>query len=272
MTIGNNNNLNNAKDLKSQLSNLERQLISFKIIDRQGINKGIVKDVYYDSDGNINLLIELINAKEELGLRRLGYQDIQQIELEDKSLVSSLSHQQLENLAIYQPAPSYIENAVEESSNYNNYGMNPDSDISHQSVDSENINLSLLEEKLKVIRHKRKLGEVVVRKKVETRIAKIPLRREKLIIERIGKNPEQLTEVIISEDKINGFDYDKLEPANSQPSKIARTKYISLEKAQSIIENIAALSPTEKPKIRLEVVTNNSNLQQQYREICDRDL
>ena len=270
MTIGNSNNLNNAEDLKSQLSNLERQLISFKIIDCQGTSRGTIKDIYYDSDGNINLLIELADIENKLSLRRLEYQDICQIEIENKSLVSSLSHQQLEDLPIYQPVPNHIKDDLE-SSNYNDYGMNSNSDISQSSADSENIKLSLLEEKLKVTRQKHKLGEVVVRKKVETRIAKIPLRREKLIIERIGKNPEQLTEVIISEDKIDGFNYDELEPANVQP-QTAKTKYISLEKAQSIIETIAALSPTGKAKIRLEIVTNDSDLQQQYRDICARDL
>ena len=271
MAIGNSNNLNNAEDLKSQLSNLERQLISFRIADRQGIERGVIKDIYHDANGNINLLLELKNVKDKLSLRRLEYKDICQVNTQDRSIASSLSYQQLEDLPIYQPMPSQIENALEESSNYDDYGMNPNSEISQQSVNPEDIKLSLLEEKLKVIRHKHKIGEVVVRKKVETRVAKIPLRREKLIIERIGKNPEQLTEVIISEDKINGFNYDELEPASSQPSQVAKTKYINLEKAQSIIEAIAALSATEKPKIRLEIIANNSNLQQQYRDICDRN-
>ena len=271
MTIGNSNNLNDAGDLKSQLLNLERQLISFKIIDRQGINRGIIKDIYYDSDGDINLLLELANVRDKLSLRRLRCEDIRQVDIEDKSIVSNLSEEQLEDLSIYQPVPTHIKDALSESSDYNEGDINPNSNIAQQSVAPENIKLSLLEEKLKVIRHKHKVGEVVVRKQVETRIAKIPLRREKLIIERIGKNPEQLTELIISEEKVDGFNYDELEPA-SQQVNTAKSKYASLEKARTIIETIEHLSSIDKPKIRLEIITTNSDLQKQYQEICDRNL
>lgn len=267
MTI---NNFNDAEDLKSQIINLEQQLISFKIIDRQGINRGIVKDIYYDADGDLNLLLELADVSDRLSLRRLGHKDICQMDVRQKLIVSSLSHQQLESLPIYQPVPPKIKDALAESDRYNDCKMNPQSNP-QSSTDSENIKLSLLEEKLQVVRHKHKIGEVIVRKQVETRIAKIPLRREKLIIERIGKNPQQLTEVVISEEKINGFNYDELEPANSQLGT-TKSKYVSIEQAQNILNEIEQISSTDKPKIRLEIINNNSDLQQQYQNICDRNL
>ena len=267
MTIS--NNFNDAEDLKSQIIGLEQQLISFKIIDRQGINRGIVKDIYYDADGNLNLLLELADISDRLSLRRLGHEDICQVDTRQKSIVSSLSHQQLENLPIYQPVPPKIKNALAESSKFDDCEMNPQSNL-QPSSESENIKLSLLEEKLRVVRHKHKVGEVVVRKQVETRIAKIPLRREKLIIERIGKNPQQLTEVVISEEKVNGFNYDELEPANSQLNA-AKSKYVSVEQAQNILKEIEQLSAINKPKIRIEIINNNSDLQQQYQNICDRN-
>lgn len=69
----------------------------------------------------------------------------------------------------------------------------------------ESYQISLLEEKLQVAHRKQKVGEVVIRKQVETRMINIPIRREKLIVERIGENPEQLTEVVVAEETVNGF-------------------------------------------------------------------
>ena len=63
----------------------------------------------------------------------------------------------------------------------------------------ENYDISLLEEKLVVKRQKHKLGEVVVRKEVETQTIHIPIRREKLIVEKVGVTTEHLTEVNLAE-------------------------------------------------------------------------
>ena len=267
MTISN-NNFDNAEDLKSKIFSLKRELISFKIIDRQGINRGIVKDIYYDADGDLNLLLELADVGERLSLRRLGHEDICQVDVRQKSIVTNLSNQQLECLPIYQPVPPSIKDALAESTQFNDCEMNPHSN-SQSSIDSEDIKLSLLEEKLRVVRQKQKIGEVVVRKQVETRIAKIPLRREKLIIERVGKNPQQLTEVVISEEKIDGFKYDELEPDNSQ-FHTAKSKYVGIKQAQNILNEIEQLAPTSRLKIRLEIITDSSDLQKLYRNICDR--
>lgn len=133
----------------------------------------------------------------------------------------------------------------------------------------ENINISLLEEKLKVTRRKQKVGEIVVRKEIETKTVKIPIRREKLIVERIGKNPERLAEEIINEEKVNGFGYSELKNGNGRLHTI-RSQYISLEQAQNILADISRLHATDNPKIRIELVTENSDLQQQYQNISDR--
>lgn len=62
-------------------------------------------------------------------------------------------------------------------------------------VKSEN-NIPLHQEKLTVKRQRRKIGEVIIRKEVETEIVRIPLRREKLIVEReINSQIEQLAEI-----------------------------------------------------------------------------
>lgn len=66
----------------------------------------------------------------------------------------------------------------------------------HHNGHSEKI-IPLYEERLVVERSKRKAGEIIIRKKVETEIVEIPVYREKLIIERLDGNSTHLAEIEI---------------------------------------------------------------------------
>ncbi|MEN9520294.1 MAG: hypothetical protein RLZZ381_2882 [Cyanobacteriota bacterium] len=117
--------------------------------------------------------------------------------------------------------------------------------------------ISLLEEKLQVSRRKEKVGEVVIRKQFETRTINIPLRREKLIVERIGENPEKLTEVVVAEEAVNGFKYHELN--NNDSLCLHKSQFLSPSTAQELLADIRQLSSTANIKIRLEIVTNCSD-------------
>lgn len=132
----------------------------------------------------------------------------------------------------------------------------------------ETYQIPLLEEKLQISRRKKKVGEVVVRKQVETRMVQVPIRREKLIVERIGNNPEQLTEVVIGEEKVNGFKYEEFN--NTDSLHITKSHYLDVQTAQQLLEAIANLSSANKAKVRLEIVTNCSEHQIKHQNICDR--
>ena len=137
-----------------------------------------------------------------------------------------------------------------------------------ESIPAEVKRISLLEEKLLVARRREKVGEVIVRKQVETRMVKVPIRREKLIVERIGKNPEQLTEVVISEDKVNGFKYQELN--DSECLHISQSNYLNLQTARELLEAVAHLSSAANAKIRLEIVTDCFEHQTEHQNLCDR--
>lgn len=134
----------------------------------------------------------------------------------------------------------------------------------------ESYQISLLEEKLQVARRKQKVGEVVIRKQVETRMISIPIRREKLIVERIGENPEQLTEVVVAEETVNGFKYNELDGNNSL--SVNRSLFLSLANAEELLTDIKQLSSTANTKIRIEIVTNSSDREtlSELKKICDR--
>ena len=158
---------------------------------------------------------------------------------------------------------------LSESSPYSDSEMNPEhQENQQQSTLSEIERITLLEEKLHVSRRQQKVGEVIVRKQVETRTIKIPIRREKLVVERIGKNPEQLTEVIVGQEKVNGFNYEDFN--NTDSLHITKSHFIELDTAQNLLNAIAQLSSVANTKVRLEIVTNCSEHQITHQDICER--
>lgn len=134
--------------------------------------------------------------------------------------------------------------------------------------DPDTYQISLLEEKLQVARRKEKVGEVVIRKEVETRIVKLPIRREKLVVEKIGENAELLTEVIVGEETVNGFKYSELE--NNDRLSVNQSRFISLSTARELLAAIDKIDPSASSRIRLEVITNSNNpeLQSEIETIC----
>ncbi len=271
ITLSKNDRMNINNNLKSELSRLNQELIFYRIVDRQGRYRGEVRDIYYDANDELNLLIELREIDNKINLRRLGYQDICQIDLDNKLILSNLSYQQLQKLPLYQSilTDKHLKDGLIESPLYNDCEMNKaPNNNNEQSTASEIYQIPLLEEKLQVSRSKRKIGEVIIRKQVETRMIKVPIRREKLIVERIGKNPERLTEVVITEEKVNGFKYQELKDNDSL--HITKSSFLAPQTAQKLLEAIAHLSSTANTKVRLEIVTNCSEHQIEHQDICER--
>ncbi|TVQ20064.1 MAG: DUF2382 domain-containing protein [Leptolyngbya sp. DLM2.Bin15] len=87
--------------------------------------------------------------------------------------------------------------------------------------------IQLLEERIVSDRQRRKVGEVIIRKVVETQIVEVPVRREKLVIEQVGTNPQPLASIDFGQDgqpvitpisdRIEGYPSDTSVPSQSQP-------------------------------------------------------
>ena len=128
--------------------------------------------------------------------------------------------------------------------------------------------ISLLEEKLVVKRQKHKVGEVVVRKVVETRMIHLPIRREKLVIEKAGTANEYLTEVDLGEGQVNGVKFSQL--GNTNDIYLSRSNFVSIESAQQLLSAINEYSARPSVKVRLEIVSDSSDSQTAYQQVCDR--
>lgn len=131
-------------------------------------------------------------------------------------------------------------------------------------------NIRLFEERLKVDRRKQKIGEVIVHKQIETRMVQVPVQREKLIIERVGEQSENLAEVVIGEGKVNGFKFSEI--TDTDTLHITKSNFVSVETAEKILADIHYLSTTANTKVRLEIVTNSSQQQIEQQAIFDRYL
>ena len=252
MTASKFNPNNPQGDILSQLSQLDKQLISYQVLDRQGNVRATVTDVYYTSDGSPYLLIKLLDDA-QLSLHRLTSDRIQQLDLGNRSIISNLSYEQIVALPLYQPVPPFSKTEQE---------------LLASSKVKESQQISLLEEKLKVNRHKRKVGEVVVRKKIETYTIQVPMRREKLIVERVGQNPEQIAEVVIGESKVNSS--EAIELIEDDNLHITRSQFLTVKTARQLLQAITGLSSAKNAKIRLEIVSGSSQEQMEYRNVCDR--
>lgn len=79
-------------------------------------------------------------------------------------------------------------------------GDRPSTRVNESNVVDENT-IPLREERITVATHKRKVGEVIVRKEVETQMIQVPVRREKLIVERIDGGTRQIAEIYLNDDE-----------------------------------------------------------------------
>lgn len=132
----------------------------------------------------------------------------------------------------------------------------------------EKENIRLLEEKLVVNRTKRKVGEVVVRKTVETEMVRVPVRREKLIVEQVEPQTRQLAEIDMGTGAVK-----ESAGINVPEPSCAHTvsgEFSSPEAARDFLEAIARHQPHGCQNVRVEMVVENAELRERYREMLAR--
>ncbi|MBW4637812.1 MAG: YsnF/AvaK domain-containing protein [Gloeocapsa sp. UFS-A4-WI-NPMV-4B04] len=137
--------------------------------------------------------------------------------------------------------------------------------------------IRLLGERLIVGRSKRKVGEVIVRKEIETRMIQVPVRREKLIIEQVSPEHKQLAEIDLGEEEISGVDLTAAEisgnkmPVARADNELTVTGEFSSPKIASLLLNAIALERRQGcKKVRLEIVVEDVERQKSYQEWVDR--
>ncbi|MBE9167641.1 DUF2382 domain-containing protein [Pleurocapsales cyanobacterium LEGE 06147] len=125
--------------------------------------------------------------------------------------------------------------------------------------------ISLLEEKLLVNRNKRKVGEVVVRKKIETRMVQVPVRREVLIVEQIGGENKQLAEIDIGKGEITGVEIANL--SRNIAERTIEAEFLSPSSASDFLKAIALTENHGCVKINIELTVNSQEKLEAYQQM-----
>lgn len=263
------------------------KLKSFTVKDSEGYLVGQVRDVYFDAKGELNFVVAGKN-RPETRIFLVSIKLLKKVDYQQKSLFLSLNSEQMEMLPgrsvsrtpnnVEIPPATPIEISNSPSTNTSAVMSNQtDGDEKMESreigegeeeldiVDREVVRL--LEERLVVNRSKRKVGEVIVRKEIETRMVEVPLHREKLIVEQVGDDPKVLAEIDLGEGEITGIDLGQKDFDRGEPKVSA--EFTSVTKASKMLNSIAAQPRHGCAKVRIELVLEDKQLQETYQTWID---
>lgn len=316
--------VNDNSSINNLVEKLKYRLKNFVILAPNGEQLGEVEDFILDSNRQLKLVVRANNSPESQSYLLLS-KLIQKIEPANKTVLVNLDQAEFERLPKYaKPDPtsdntinpiSSVSESVSESINYssdlsqkenipttplfeqdmqnevqNNINLDSSDDI-HQTVGLGEEIIRLLGERVVVERSKRKVGEVIVRKEVETRMVQVPVRYEKLIIEQVGSEPKQLAEIILGEASANIDDQpETVVRANKSISqddinKVALTQDTTTSlngelrvsgkfdspKTASLLLNAIAMERNQGCKqVRVEIVVENEERKKTYQEWFNR--
>ncbi|WP_066377630.1 MULTISPECIES: DUF2382 domain-containing protein [unclassified Anabaena] len=131
----------------------------------------------------------------------------------------------------------------------------------------------LLEEELLVDSSKHKIGEVIVRKAIETKMVQVPVRREKLIVEQITPDHKQLAEIDLSQGEITGVELRESDRPefNGQLSGLTVNGRFVSPKIASLLLNAIALERNHGcQEVVVSISVDNEEYQKKYQEWFDR--
>jgi stress response protein YsnF len=138
-----------------------------------------------------------LNSVTKESVERLGYSSAPIVQPLDVAVEASLP---LESAALLEEpvvrsTPAYASSATVHEPRSNVEPLHDSQEkikeLSNQNILAEKI-VPLLSERVVVDRHKRKSGEVVVRKVIETEVVEVIVRREKLIVEQVSPSYKEL--------------------------------------------------------------------------------
>ncbi|MBE9033972.1 YsnF/AvaK domain-containing protein [aff. Roholtiella sp. LEGE 12411] len=284
------NNVGQA-NLKSRVNNLladlKNKVKNFTVFDRHGQRVGEVQNLVVDVNHQLNLIISkqanqsTLEYSHKLGdqhfLFRLHSQRIKKIDKPTKSVFIDLDHLEIELM------PEYLGTETPGEQKLSGNSAEQTQTLYSQTIDNqvEPVNLAdigeekiirLLEERLTVETGKRKVGEVIVRKEIETRMIQVPIRREKLIVEQISPEHKQLAEIDLGQEEISSIELteaERLEITNFGGLTVSGE--FNSPKIASLLLNAIALERNHGCKqVRVTIAVEDESRQKKYQEWFDR--
>jgi len=260
------------------------KLKSFTVKDNQGHLAGKIKDVYFDANGQLNFVVAGLGA-ENSRIFLVSIKLLKKVDYHQKALFLSINSDRVDRLPgiSANAEPQSLEISSEHSSEASNSESTNPSTVMSNLTDADRPNehletdereqdfdivdqdvIRLLEERLVINRSKRKVGEVIVRKEIETRMVQVPIQWEKLIIEQVGDDPKVLAEIDLGEGNITGIDLTEIKSDRQEPT--VKAEYTSVQKASKILNAIASQPRHGCVKVRIELVLEDKQLEDTYQK------
>jgi stress response protein YsnF len=273
----------------TSLADLRNKVKDFAVFDQQGELVGVVHDLVVDVNRRLNIVIsnqvnqETVKYDQPLAdnhpsLFRLQSQRIKKIDKPTKAVFIDLKKSEIEYM------PEYLETETP-GDDYDGLRLGNSTQLANnqiinsqvEPVNSEQVTegqiIRLLEERLFVESSKRKVGEVIVRKVIETRMVQVPVRREKLIVEQISPEHKQLAEIDLGQGEIAGVDLtevEKLEFTGFDSGLTVRGEFSSPKIASLLLNAIAQERNHGCNQVRVTISVENESHQKKYQEWFDR--
>lgn len=155
--------------------------------------------------------------------------------------------------------------------------------------------ICLLEERLMVNIARRKIGEIVVRKEIETQVlqVQVPVRHEKLIVEQVSPEYKRLAEVDLGQTTVfdgailSHRDYVNADTINNTLISSDRENFASIDPSHStqptvygeidspkaasaLLQEIANMSSQDCETVRIEIVLKGKEYQDIYQALFER--
>ncbi|MEQ9233972.1 DUF2382 domain-containing protein [Coleofasciculus sp. E2-BRE-01] len=270
--------------IKQLLDRFREKFTFFTIVNQKGKVLGRVEDFCVEKNHRLYMVMSAQWTNAESSWFLLSRQHIQTIDPDNRIVIVDLSPAELEYLPVYQkretptakPSEDLSHSSVTSTSVVNSEKamdaeerVNSDLEPSDQTSEIvEEDMIRLLEEKLVVNRSKQKVGEVVVRKEIETRVVEVPVRREKLIVEQVGEEPKQLAEIDLGKGKVTGV-ADSVETSLPTTTTV-NGEFVSPKAASDLLAAIALQDNHGCVNVRVELVVDNPELQKTYQQMFDR--
>jgi stress response protein YsnF len=286
----------------SLVEKLRKKLNNFLVVNLQGDRIGIIKDIIVDRQHQLQLIISSENKNINPTIQ-LNSKQIKNIEIADKIVVVDLTIAATESSDLDQDVTlesDQIQHFSNRSSRNvgDNLDMHPSASPvmqsellaqtamidkaqdrteiqlnSAQDLSAEEI-VKLLSERVIVDRKKRKIGEVIVRKEVETRMVEVPVRYEKLVVEQVNPERKQIVEINLGQETLTELESSISEAVNGKQHNLTGIavsgKFDSPKIVSLLLNAIARERQHGCQQIRVEIVVDSPEKQKTYQEWFDR--
>ncbi|MBE8989767.1 DUF2382 domain-containing protein [Nostoc sp. LEGE 12450] len=281
---------NSNSGTNTSIADLKKRVKNFAVFDNQGQLVGVVHDLIVDANRRLNLVIsnqvsqQTLEYGEQLADKhpsffRLQSQRIKKIDKPTKSVFIDFNKSEIEYMPEYSEAEKIgdvyeglrLDNPNEQLVNNQtqNSAVEP---VDLEEVSEEQI-IRLLEERLVVESSKRKVGEVIVRKVIETQMIQVPVRREKLIVEQISPEHKQLAEIDLGQEEIANVDLtgvERLEGTYFESGLTISGEFNSPKTASLLLNAIALEQNHGCNRVRVTIAVEDESHKNKYQEWFDR--